>query len=135
MKLGSETGNVMNHLYSRATIGQPEPAVGMGVTFLGWTDRHPGTIVQVYVDPKSGAAIWFYAQGDDAVRTDGYGMSEDQSYEFVPNPNAPKKMYRLDRNGQWRRSERNFATGKWRFLDKSQSIRLGERDKYHDFSF
>lgn len=133
MKLGSETGSVMNHLHSRATIGQPTPEVGMGVTFLGWTDRHPGTIVQVY--SKDDAIVGFVAQGDEAIRTDRNGMSEDQAYEFVRNPNAPMKMYRLDRNGQWRRSERNLATGKWRFLDKSQSIRLGERDKYHDYSF
>ena len=35
MKLGSQTGSVINHLYSRAVIGQPKPKVGMGCTLLG----------------------------------------------------------------------------------------------------
>ena len=32
MKLGTETGSMTNHIYSRATKGQPDPAVGMGAT-------------------------------------------------------------------------------------------------------
>lgn len=32
MKLGTQTGSVINHLYSRGVIGQPTPEVGMGAT-------------------------------------------------------------------------------------------------------
>jgi hypothetical protein len=138
MKLGTETGSTMNHLYSRATKGQPEPAVGMGITFLGWTDRHPGTICAVYTDGKeNGPIVGFDAQEDDAVRVDSNGMSECQSYEFKPNPLARVKTYRRDRNGLWRRAEATVKGKRvyWRFLDESQEVRLGERDKYHDFSF
>lgn len=140
MKLGSETASVMNHLHSRATIGQPVPAVGMGVTFLHWTDRHPGTIVTVFCkvdedgEPMRDQVVMFVAQEDHAKRVDSNGMSECQAYEYTPNPNSPHKAYRQDKNGCWRQSERN-PSGRWVFLDRSQEIRLGSREKYHDFSF
>lgn len=53
MKLGSETNSVVNHIYSRAVIGQPEPQVGMGGTVLHWTDRDPVTIFRVFKVGKS----------------------------------------------------------------------------------
>lgn len=132
MKLGSETNSLMNHLYSRATVGQPEPVVGMGVTFLSWTDRDPGTIVEIHKD-KAGQVIEFVARYDKAKRVDGNGMSEVQSYEFEPDPNGAHRRYRY-RAGQWRQV-RMGEKGRLVFADKSQSIRLGERDKYYDFSF
>lgn len=133
MKLGTETASVMNHLYSRGTIGQPEPVVGMGVTFLDWTDRRPGTIVQVSSSPD-GRAVYFAAQEDDAVRIDRNGIGESQRYEFTPNPKARRVLYKRDRKGAWRQVEMN-ERGRDVFVDKSQSIRIGERDKYYDFSF
>jgi hypothetical protein len=48
MKLGSQTASLSNHLLSRAVIGEPEVKAGMGVTFLSWTDRDPGTIFRVF---------------------------------------------------------------------------------------
>lgn len=58
MKLGTETASLINHLHSRAVIGQPEPVIGMGVTFLGWTDRSAGTIFRVFKQPgKAGLTI------------------------------------------------------------------------------
>jgi primosomal protein N' len=56
MKLGAQTASLTNHLQSRATIGQPEPTVGMGATLLGWTDRYAGTIVEV-LPQKNGSVI------------------------------------------------------------------------------
>lgn len=43
MKLGRETGSLINHLLSHSK--EPAPAVGMGATILGWSDRHPATVV------------------------------------------------------------------------------------------
>jgi hypothetical protein len=76
----------------------------------------------------------FVAQADKAERVDSNGMSEVQEWKFSPNPDARRRAYRQDKNGAWRESERG-ESGRWKFLDKSQSIRLGERDKYYDFSF
>ena len=40
MNIGTQTSSLVNHLYSRMTIGEPEPTVGMGVTMLSWSDRN-----------------------------------------------------------------------------------------------
>jgi hypothetical protein len=135
MKLGSETGSLINHLTSRATLGQPEPELGMGITFLSWTDRHAGTIHDIRT--KNGRVFEFDASYDKAVRTDGNGMSESQSYDFTPRPEAPRTTYRRDRSGQWRKMGTKYVGERevYGFVDKSQSVRLGERDQYHDFSF
>ncbi len=115
MRLGRDTGSVINHLIS-GTNGQPTPEVGMGVTVLMWTDRHAGTITRV--DPK-GRKFWF--REDTAIRTDSYGMSDCQSYRYEPNPSAPEELAVLKKNGAWR-------TGRGQ-------MRLGDRRAYHDFSF
>ena len=47
MKLGTQTGSLTNHIYSRAVIGQPNPEIGMGATVLCWTDRHAATITAI----------------------------------------------------------------------------------------
>ena len=79
MRLGSETNSVVNHLLSRGVKGQPTPAVGMGVTFLGWTDRSPGTIFKTFV---VGSRLIIECRDDDYERTDKNGMSEHQTYKF-----------------------------------------------------
>ena len=48
MNLGAQTGSVINHLHSRAVIGQPEPKPGMGCTILKWSDRDAATIRNVF---------------------------------------------------------------------------------------
>jgi len=131
MKLGIETNSLMNNLYSRAVIGQPEPVVGMGVTFLGWTDRYPGTIYDVF---QVGKSTYIVVAEDDAKRIDENGMSECQEYEFTPAPDAYKSVYR-----------RNLKTDKWEAVRKNENGRwakvggnglmIGRREKYYDFSF
>lgn len=117
MKLGRDTASVTNWLLS-GTNGQPDPAVGMGVTVLMWTDRHAGTITRV---SESGKTFWF--REDTAIRTDGNGMSESQTYRYEPNPNANERRARIRKDGSWRESK----TG--------TRLRLGSRSAYHDFSF
>jgi hypothetical protein len=46
MKLGTHTGSLTNHIYSRAVPITPE--VGMGCTLLSWSDRHPATIIDIF---------------------------------------------------------------------------------------
>jgi hypothetical protein len=50
-------------------------------------------------------------------------MSEDQSYEFERNESAPIRIFRLTKTGAYREGR------------KGPQLRIGERDKYHDFSF
>ena len=131
MKLGTETGSLMNHLYSRQTIGQPEPTVGMGATILGWTDRHAGTIVKV---ETINGSVFVTVQEDTAKRVDKNGMSECQDYEFAANPNGAKTIFRRAKNGRWDTVCFNTTTKRWNKLE-GNGLTIDRRDHYYDFSF
>jgi len=128
MKLGTQTGSVMNHLYSRMTVGEPELVVGMGVTFLSWTDRNPGTIVEV-----NNAKRYIVVTDDNYSRIDNNGFSECQEYEYTTNPDGYKRYFRKDKNNQWREMRHN-ENGRLVYTSGC-GLRVGEREKYHDFSF
>jgi len=108
------SGSLINDLMTSGTDGAPEPVVGMGVTILMWSDRHPGTIVKV---TKS----QIHVQGDKATRTDKNGMSEMQIYTFEPNPEAGISIFRKTKKG-WKNN-------------RGEKLAIGYRDKYHDYSF
>ena len=78
MKLGTETGSMMNHLMVNAN--HPKPVVGMGATMCSWSDRTAATIVAV--TPKT-----ITVKCDKATRTDKNGMSDCQTYSYTPDPN------------------------------------------------
>ena len=133
MKLGTQTGSLSNHLVSRAVIGEPEVKVGMGVTFLSWTDRNPGTIFRVM---KVGKATIIECRDDDYKRIDKNGMSESQEYEYKIRPDGGKSFFRKnEKSGFWERVTKNESTGRWHKSNGGCGIRIGEREKYHDFSF
>jgi hypothetical protein len=142
MKLGTQTGSVVNHLHSLAVIGQPEPVVGMGVTLLGWNDRHAGTIQNVYV--KSGVTF-IEVTRDDFKLIAGSAMSEDQTYEFTPNPRNPIHMFRRLENGMWQEvrykfirwdgDEPIYSTRPSKVPSGGMGLRIGVREKYLDPSF
>jgi len=113
-KLGSETGSVTNHLLS-GHLGGPAPVVGMGVTFLHWTDRSAGTVV--WVSP-SGKTI--KVREDRATPVGPIHFTERQTYTYAPDPLSPVQIFRLTARG-WRR--------------KGTSLHLGERSAYRDPSF
>lgn len=102
----------MNHLLSGSSTA---PAVGGGATILGWTDRHPGTVVSV--SPSGKTAV---VREDRAVRVDGNGMSDCQEYRYESDPQGCTWTARLTKRG-WR------AAG--------AGVVFGRREKYHDFSF
>ncbi len=113
--MAQETGSFTN-LCMMNSKPNPAPKVGDGATILGWTDRHPATVVFVSENGKT-----IHLQEDDAKRTDSNGMSECQSYLFVPNPKAPVQIARLTPKG-------------WKIV-KGSRVLVGHREKYHDFSF
>lgn len=123
MKLGTETNGLSNYLLS-GTNGQPVPEVGMGATVLMWSDRHPATIVAVVTfkgGARAGQVKEIHVQQDDAKRVDNNGMSESQTYEFTPNKDAGIQIFKVTKSGA--------------FKGSGGQLRIGERDKYHDFSF
>ncbi len=130
MKLGSQTGSLVNHLYSRAVIGQPEPVVGMGATILAWTDRYAATIT--FVTLLRGRRIVWVVR-DRAKRIDSNGLSECQEYEYTPDDRAPIHVYMQQLNGGWAEVEFNSETQRYRKTG-GNGLRIGERREYRDFS-
>jgi hypothetical protein len=130
MKLGTETGSVMNHLYSRGTIGQPEPAVGMGVTLLHWTDRSPGTIFRVL----PGKQVVIEVRRDNYRMVSGSAMSESQGYEFTTSPSGSRSFFRREDDGRWQEVRVSEKTGRF-VKGGSTGLRIGERGAYRDPSF
>jgi len=100
----------------------PEPKVGMGATVLHWTDRTAGTIIEV-------GANYFTVQADTAIRTDGNGMSDAQSYRYELNPAGTLYVFERVRRGK--------AKGAWRENGRKDGngVLIGHRNHYYDFSF
>ena len=122
------TANVHNDIYNRMTIGAPEPEVGMGATITHWTDRDAGTVIGWDGDIIA-------IQEDEAKRTDGYGMSDVQSYEYSADPNGRVWYFRRDKSNAWRFVTRNEKTGRWNIAKSGPGLVLGFRRKYYDYSF
>jgi hypothetical protein len=131
LKLGAETGNVVNHLYSRMVIGQPDPVIGMGATLLHWSDRTPATITNVFTVGKS---VIIETREDNYQRIDSNGMSEEQDYEFTPNENGSIRFFRRDADGSWSAVKRNTTTGRWN-KHGGAGVLIGVRERYYDYSF
>lgn len=133
MNLGTQTNSLVNHLYSRATIGAPAPQVGDAATTLSWTDRHAATVIEV-TELKS--KVWSYEIKvvDDIVSVVS-GSTHDGSAKFAtaPNPAGYPSVYRQDRKtGEW---VRGYSADTGRFKRHSGGLILGRRDHYVDPSF
>jgi hypothetical protein len=115
-KLGTETGSLVNHLYSMA-IG-PEPEIGMGATICSWTDRHAFTVIDI---SPSGKTITL--QQDDAKRIDKNGMSDTQEYEYTRDLNGPIEKARRNRQGGWQT------------IGGKNTVLIGKRAEHYDYSF
>lgn len=132
MELGGRNGtnSVTNWLMS-GTKGQPKPEVGMGATILSWTDRHAGTIIKVWTERKM---LLLEVQEDKATRVDKNGLSESQEYTYEANPAGPVTTYGLTKTKGWMSMYLSEA-GRYRQIEGGNGLRIGERRKYHDFSF
>jgi len=116
-----QTGSFVNLIMS-GNKNSELPKVGDGATILHWTDRTAGTVISV-----SEKAI--EVQEDKDVRTDKNGMSDSQEYEYSPNSQGCRWIFKRVARGKYK--------GFWRVNGRSdgEGVRFGERDKYYDFSF
>jgi hypothetical protein len=130
LRLGTQTGSLINNIMSRSVIGEPTPEIGMGATMLSWTDRNPATIVSVF---NKGKTLYIGVKEDHAKRTDSNGFSESQSYEFSFDHQAMIQYYRKTAKGTWESAWINPETG--RFVKGCGSVTIGQRGKYWDPSF
>lgn len=99
MKLGKQTGSFFNWMMSK---NQSIPVVGAGATILLWTDRHAYEVIEVDEKKKS-CVIQRYAPR----RTDDFGMSDSQAYEYEELTNEKFSLYY--KWGGWK-SRRDMVT-------------------------
>lgn len=96
------SGSLINGLYANSNNSKT-PEVGDGVTFLYWSDRKPGTVVEV-VRFKSGArkgeVKGIKVQEDHVELISGSQHTGDEKYEITPDTNAPVLTYNL-RGGKY----------------------------------
>lgn len=111
-------GGIINRIMESSR--GPEPQVGMGATITHWSDRNAGTVVRV-VRTKAGAVKEIHVQGDHAKRIDSNGMSDCQTYEYTPNPEAGVQVFKYLKGKPCRTN--------------GAGLLLGVRDAYHDYSF
>lgn len=116
-------GSLFNTLY--ANTAKPDVKVGDGATMLGWSDRHAATVVAVRYfktgTRKEGQVKEVDVQRDKARRTDTYGMSDSQTYEYTQDTGASVRTYRVDTKG--------------RFRQGTAGLLVGSRNEYFDHSF
>ena len=116
---------MINKILAASTVGAPQPEVGMGATVLMWSDRHACTIIEVThykTGPLAGQVKTVTAQRDQAVRIDNNGMSDAQSYVFLPDPNGSIGTFTHKRK-----------TG--RYERAGWTLAIGYRDEFYDLSF
>jgi hypothetical protein len=134
MKLGTQTASLTNHMYSRATIGQPKPEPGMGATVLAWTDRYAATIVSVEELSSKRYQYLVEVVRDKATVIAGSSFDGSAEYSYERNPKACSDLWASRRDGgAWIAVERNDAG---RLVKREgNGLRIGERDEYRDPSF
>ena len=135
-------GSINNRLGESACLFPVDHIVkvGDGGTNYMWSDRRPYSVCSVELNwNKKGYEI-IGVQEDDAKRVDQNGMSEDQVYEFTPNPDAPISYLKsmIIETGQGYRKmyqpvHWNSKTNRWNV--GGTAVTLGKRYKYHDYSF
>jgi hypothetical protein len=128
MKLGTETGSMVNHLYSRYAVTDIQ--VGQPATLLSWTDRYPATVVEVF---KKGLYTYVVVQSDDYKRIDSNGMSEAQEYEYKRNPEGAMTTFKLV-GGKLVSVRKNKTSGRY-VRNHGAGCVIGVRERYYDFSF
>lgn len=130
LALGTQTGSLVNHLQSRAVIGQPEPVVGMGVTVLGWTDRRAATIFRVF---KVGALTLIQTRRDRATLTSGPIHQHEQTYSYAINVRGEENVFRREKDGRWTAVVFKESTSRW--VKVGGGLVIGQRDEYYDPHF
>jgi hypothetical protein len=103
-------------------MGNGTPKVGDGATMAIGSDRYPGTVIEV---SKSGHTV--KVRSDNYKLVGGSALSEDQRYEFTPNPNGAVEVFTRRKNGRYVRKGESFRGG----LRAS----FGHRDAYSDPHF
>lgn len=129
LTLSGKTNNLMSEV-GMAQTANKDPQIGMGATLCMYSDRHAGTVISFDRQKKI-----IVIQRDEAIRTDKYGMSDMQEYEYKPNPNGGMYTFKFGKDNRWHEYVTNQSTGRLNKAKGGCGLILGERDEYYDFSF
>lgn len=135
-------GSVGNRLLEGKTMEGTKIEIGVGVTEMCYTDRHPYTIVRIINDKK------IVIRQDNAVRIDNNGMSESQTYQYTTqekknytdsdkarlNEKQLKKIKRYDLGSNEKLLHKTPKNG-WKEVNNVNGFTIGTREEYYDFSF
>ena len=88
----------------------------MPCTVCYLTDRHAATVIAVSLTGRK-----VTVREDRAIRTDSNGMSDQQAYRYLEDPNGQVHVFYRDASGHYK------ARGRY--------LTLGQRSSYHDYSF
>jgi hypothetical protein len=128
MKLGTQTGSLINHLMSNSAMRLPE--IGEGATILSWSDRSAGTVSHHF---RKGKTVYVAVRDDITKRIDNNGMSDAQTYEYTQNPEGHLTYWKA-KGERWVQVRKNIETGRW-IETGGSGIAFGYRNAHHDFSF
>jgi len=109
-------GSLTNAIENQTRSLKPE--VGMGVTELCYSDRHPYTVVKILSEKK------IQVKPDTAIRIDKNGASESQEYTYQICEEAEPITLRLNKHGGWKQVGNPDG---WTYF-------IGEREEYYDFT-
>lgn len=129
MKLGSETGSLVNHLMGSSS--QIDPEVDMPATILSWSDRSAATVTNMFTNNGRKIVEVIYD-----ISTVVRGSSADGSavYHYERDPSGSVRYFRREKTGEWVCVRKNEDTGRW--VKSGQSgILLGHRETYRDPTF
>lgn len=127
MKIGTETGSLINHLMSNKTI--KDIVIGeTPATYLSYSDRYPATVVETF---EKGKFNYVVIQLDKYVRTDNYGFSDVQEYEYSRDPEGSRYTFRVTDKGFVSVYEDSETK---RFKKGSGGLCIGVRERYYDFT-
>lgn len=127
MKLGTQTGSLMNHIMANTSV--EEITVGTPATFLSWTDRHPGTIIDVY---EKGKFTYLKVRRDDVV----YHKDRSGNFDIVDGSDDNVQMFRFKTDGSsgFQKYGLNPYTNRYGKIGDG-GLAVGFREYYYDPSF
>lgn len=129
MKLGSETGSLVNHLMSTST--NDEPTAGTPATLLYWSDRAAATVTDVFV--KNGRTF-VEVKYDISTVVRGSTVDGSAEYHYKRDLSGSVRYFRREKTGEWICVRKNEDTGRWVKSGRG-GILFGHRETYYDPSF
>jgi len=116
-------GSLFNMLMADQTK-QSAPAIGDGATVLMWSDRHAATIIGIKyfkTGARAGQISSVVVQEDKAIRVDGLGMSDAQTYTYERDLTGCIREFKVTKTGA--------------FKNDGMGLMIGARRHYYDYSF